>query len=520
MGIDIGGLDAAILSGYPGTIMSAWQQAGRAGRQGRDALVFMVASQNPLDQYYMQHPQAFFAQPHERAVVDLHNQRIWLRHLLCAARELPFSHEELARLPKAWRQALDELYEEGLLSSCALEDGSEGLCFPSRSRDVHLDVSLRSASQETYRILDENRNEIGTIEPPNVYREAHPGAIYQHGGENYRVTFLDRRRKIVRVREEYAPHYTRSSSRLSLTVERRRASRKLHGEVPLQVCLGDVLVEETVYGYQELEIGSERMVKRVNLSYPLTMRLHTVAVWLELPSRFLWEVLRQGDEGVRAGLHAIQHLLTGVMPLLIMCDRRDVGGFYHLHHPDLGTGAIFLYDAYAGGIGLAEVAFQRMEELLVLAHETVSRCPCEEGCPSCIQSGTCRLGNQELSKGGAQAVLASLLVRSEREGLPGEERLGTWVPDDLQMSRRRALEELLRRFYPSRRGPLPKKRAAPQRFSAGDVVEHPLYGLGVVLGIRRQGEEGGSLLTVRFVRRGITKEVEASQVALRSRGHS
>ena len=219
MGIDIGGLDAAIIAGYPGTIMSTWQQAGRAGRRGRDALIFLVASQNPLDQYYMGHPHDFFARPHELAVVDLRNPYIRLKHLLCGARELPLSADEVSRMDPELRATVGELRDLKLLEPCSLGDKSEGLTYPASRRDIHFRVALRSASHETFHILDQDRNEIGTIEPPNAYREAHPGAIYQHAEDDYRVVSLSRKENVILVRPENAPHYTRSLSMLGLYTE-------------------------------------------------------------------------------------------------------------------------------------------------------------------------------------------------------------------------------------------------------------------------------------------------------------
>jgi len=339
----------------------------------------MVASQNPLDQYYISHPREFFAQPHERALVDLENQHIRLKHLLCAARELPLLPAELARLSGEDRELVDELVKEELLAPAEGQDGA--LAYPPSRREVHLSVSLRAASHETYRILDEQGREVGSIEPPNVFREAHPGAIYQHGGDDYRVTFLDRQRKVVRVREEHLPHYTRAAGTLTVHVDRVYAEREVGGAAfPYRVALGEVLVEERIHSYQELRLGSDEMVRRVNLDYPLVLRLHTSAMWIVVPPalRPLLEAMEppapptdeapaeegagsgDGASSLDAALHASQHLLTGVMPLLVMCDRRDVDGFFHSAHPDLGAPAVFVYDAYEGGIGLAEVAYQRV----------------------------------------------------------------------------------------------------------------------------------------------------------------
>ncbi|MBM3189399.1 MAG: DUF1998 domain-containing protein, partial [Chloroflexi bacterium] len=484
----------------------------------------------------------------ERAIVDLENQHIGLKHLLCAARELPYAAEERAALPDEARQTLEELARRELLATVT-DDGVTKLAYPKERRNIHMQVSLRSASHVTYRILDEAENEIGTIEPPNVYREAHPGAIYQHGGDDYRVTFLERENHIVRVREETAPHYTRSSSALRVRVEAASTSRVVElGGLPLRAFLGDLLVEETVHSYQELELGSDRMIRRVNLTYPLVMRLHTRGMWLEIPPEIAQGLpARADDVGAEAeaqeageetpvgsetlfqGLHAVQHLLTGTMPLLVMCDRRDVDGYYHVAHPDLGAPTVFVYDACQGGIGLAEVAYGHLEALLHLAHATVSDCPCASGCPSCIQSGACRLRNESLDKGVARALLDALVgtSRPPRDLLQALGRREGAAPlRDLALSRELALGELEERTRGRsllERLPRAEARATPlasapaeRQWAEGDRVKHITYGQGVVLSSRLDG--GQELVTVRFARRGMVRELDAAKARLQRLG--
>ena len=535
MGIDIGGLDAAIICGYPGTVMSTWQQAGRAGRRGREALVFLVASQNPLDQYYMHHPADFFAQPHELAVVDLDNPHIMLKHLLCSAAEVPLEPDEMEAMPADSQAMIGRARELGLLASCSLPDGSEGLTYGQERRSVHMQVSLRAASHETYRILNEQRNEIGTIEPPNVFREAHPGAIYQHAGEDYRVTFLDRYRKTVSVREENVPNFTRSSSTLNLRIEQVHESRPITlGALTGNASLGEVQIEETVRSYQELRLGSDEMVRRVNLSYPLTMRLRTMAMWLAFPEQAqsiataaVVGEIKDPNQALGESLHAIQHLLTSTIPLLVMCDRRDISGYYHTKHADVGGAALFLYDACQGGIGLADIAYQRLESLLALAYETAIRCQCQTGCPSCIQMGSCRLRNESLSKAAAIAILSQLLGQEHEASRPISALVDTTQRQAASLlarsrvgSRERALVELDER---TRRGDLRQHfgthkqddatPAIEPQFATGDWIEHGTYGRGIVLSSRIDGRR--ELVKVRFLHRGRTREVDTSKVTLR-----
>jgi ATP-dependent helicase YprA (DUF1998 family) len=244
----------------------------------------------------------------------------------------------------------------------------------------------------------------------------------------------------------------------------------------------------------------------------------------------------EDEEGDPLGdaLHAIQHLAAGVMPLLVMCDRRDVDGSYHVAHPDLGLPAVFLYDVYEGGIGLAEIAYQRAGELLRLAHDTVSRCTCAGGCPSCIQAGGCRLRNESLNKGAAIALLGSLFASGGRVAgaggtgakvlQKGPQRALPASVVDRTPSGKRALEELLERTRQStvrRRleavpeSETPAERAAPQtpEFAKGDWVEQSPYGRGQVLAARV--EDGREIVRVRFMRRGMVREIDASKTPLR-----
>lgn len=536
MGIDIGGLDAAIIAGYPGTIISTWQQAGRAGRRGRDALIFLVASQNPLDQYYLHHPDKFFAQPHELAVVDLFNQHIGLKHLLCAARELPLTAMELSQMAAPLRTMVEALRQQGMLVPVVAVDGAEALhCAPGQS-EVHLRVSLRAVGSEAYRILDENHNEVGTIEPPNVFREAHSGAIYQHGGDTYRVMYLDRRSRTVHVREERVPHYTRANSASTLKVERILSAHIMGvNGMSLGVALGDVLVEEVIYSYQEMDLVGGEMVKRVNLTYPLAIRLPTKAMWITFPPAvkdLITHILPCSSDEVNVetekvdekspfaqGLHAIEHLLMGVMPLLVMCDRRDIDGYFHSQHPDLQAAAVFIYDAYEGGIGLAEIAYKRVGELLHLAYDTVRRCACKEGCPSCIQSGVCRFHNEMLHKGCAETILAAFAAQDlALADAPEIVRTAhnMWLLED-QVNK--ALRDLL--GYANRKEedtayPTGEPTTPQTGFLPGDKVEHSSYGRGIVIATRTQ--ERCELVTVRFAHRGMIKEIDTSKGTLRKAG--
>lgn len=523
LGIDIGGLDSAIIAGYPGSIMSTWQQAGRAGRRGREALVFLVASQNPLDQFYMLHPEQFFDEPHEQAVVDLANPFVRLRHLLCSTREVPWIMDELVYEPEDTRRDLAALKSAGLLEEQTVR-GRPCLAYPGddKRKGLHMQISLRSAGQVTFTIRDEQRHEVGTIQPPNVYREAHPGAIYQHIDGDYRVLALNPYEHTVTVRPENLPHYTRSHGASSISVARELAQRTLGTpDTGATVHLGEVVVTEVVSAYQELEMGSNRLVRRVNLDTPLRIRLHTTGLWIALPP-----ALEQAIPGLLEserrttldyGLHAVQHLLTGLVPLLIMCDRRDIGGESSVSHPDVGSSALFLYDAYEGGIGLAEAAYQQIERLLNLAYETVRGCSCSDGCPACIQSSNCRRGNEALDKQAAIGLLSMLsyaLAGSDSAAQTGRQQLAGGLARSLE----RAIEEIdqatFRRGLIGRSADAPEPEPAGPMYTVGNWVQHDVYGRGIV--IETDGTGNAAWVTVRFVRRSVIQRISArsSQIHL------
>ncbi|MFO7698676.1 MAG: DEAD/DEAH box helicase [Anaerolineae bacterium] len=524
LGIDIGGLDSAIIAGYPGSIMSTWQQAGRAGRRGKDALVFLVASQNPLDQFYMLHPEQFFDEPHEQAVVDLANPFVRLRHLLCSAREVPWILDEIAYEHEDTRRDLAALKGAGILEEQVVR-GRASLAYPGddKRKGLHMQLSLRSAGQTTYAIRDEQRHEVGSIQPPNVFREAHPGAIYQHIDGDYRVLALNTYEHTVTVRPESLPHYTRSQSASSISVSRELVQRPLGlDDRGPTVHLGEVVVTEVVSAYQELEMGSNRLVRRVNLEKPLRIRLHTTGLWISLPPQLEQAMPGLSDSERRTtleyGLHAVQHLLTGLVPLLVMCDRRDIGGESSVKHPDVGRSALFLYDAYEGGIGLAEAAYQQVERLLALAHDTVRSCSCSDGCPACIQSSNCRRGNEALDKQAAIGILAQLTIQfadSDAAARTGRQQLAGGLSRSLE----RAIEEIdqatIRRGLVSRSADAAdaEPELAGPAYAVGTWVHHAVYGRGIV--IETDGTGNAAWVTVRFVRRSVIQRISAKSAQLK-----
>jgi DEAD/DEAH box helicase domain-containing protein len=405
LGIDIGALDIAVLAGYPGSNMSFWQQAGRVGRRAeREAVVVLVAGDDAMDQYHIQHPDAFFGRAMEHAAVDPSNASIQLGHLVCAAAERPLETDDLGLFPSNAARLVDRLADAGELSA--------GPPWRGVSSATHLDVSLRGTSRAPYSLQTAGQR-IGAIEPPYLQRECYPGALYLHNGRGYRVQSIDQTAHVVVLEE--ASTDTRTTPLVEVRVEPRDeplASRELTvGETRLNTTVGSLRVCETVAGYRESRRGESFTC---SLDQPLDSVLDTVGVWLDMPAQL------EPDD---ASLHAFEHALVNAVPLALLCDRRDVGS-------TTDEQRIYVYDFAEGGIGLAEKAYEVLETLLERAATLLRECPCAEGCPSCMHLPGCPRGNGSLDKVGGLALLegravdgariAERLLRSSSEAGPGE----------------------------------------------------------------------------------------------------
>ncbi len=394
LGIDVGALDVAVLAGYPGSMMSFWQQAGRVGRRGEhEAVVVLVAGDDALDQFYVSHPDAFFGRAMEHAVVDPSNAAIQLGHLLCAAHERPLDEAELGSLfPPNARSLVERLASVGELS--------DGPPWTARGRSPHTDLSLRGTSRAPF-TLQSGRRAIGTIEPPYLQRECYPGALYLHNGRGYRVTRIDESARVVHL--EASPIEGRTSPLLDVAVEPRdqpAATRAVRlGQTDWMVGLGPLVVRETVIGYREQRRGEGLTYA---LETPLSLQLDTVGLWLDVPS-----VL----EADQPALHAFEHALINSLPLVVLCDRRDVGS-------SNAGGRVFVYDFAEGGTGLAEKAYQLLETVLGRAASLLRDCPCTEGCPNCVHLAGCPSANSQLDKLGGQALLEGRAVATARAVKP------------------------------------------------------------------------------------------------------
>jgi DEAD/DEAH box helicase domain-containing protein len=400
LGIDVGGLDAALLVGFPGTIASVWQRAGRAGRGADPSLAVLIAQDDALDQYLMRHPDYLFERPCEHAVVDPGNPYILTRHLRCAAAEIALVPGDLElfgeRSPKIielLERAGDVTFRRGRWHWT----GSQR--YPATSVDV------RSASGSTFRIVAD-RKTIGTVEEGRAFEQVHPGAVYLHQGDAYVVRALDLQKRVAAVASHAAEYHTQARSTTDLTI-RRPLDSKPWG--PTTMHFGEVEVTTQVTGFARKQLFTDSVIGVEALELP-PQRLETTALWFEVPTD-LEERTRESGLDFAGGIHALEHAAIGVLPLFAMCDRWDIGGVSYPAHPQTGTSAIFIYDGHPGGVGITEKGYLLVDALMAATREVIEACPCEGGCPSCIQSPKCGNLNQPLDKRAALALLEGLLRR-------------------------------------------------------------------------------------------------------------
>ncbi len=403
LGVDIGGLDATVLAGFPGTISSMWQQAGRSGRQGRPGLSVLVAGDDQLDRWYVRHPEQLLDRDPEPAVINPANEHILLPHLRCAAHELPLEHRD----EDLWPALDDGVRALARKDSIWIRHRVDSpMAVWATGERPHHRVGLRSSGGGQIRITDRGLL-VGTVDAGRACRDVHPGALYLHLGQPYRVTDLDLDRREAQVERDEGDLTTQPRSETSLRVlevDQRR------GLGPIRAGIGTVEVERRVVGFVERDAHTGAPLEHHELQLP-AHHLITRAVWFECKT-----VIGLLDAtAVRGSLHALEHAAIGLLPLFTICDRWDVGGVSTAHDADLGGPAIVIYDAYAGGVGIAELAYERAEALLAATAGVIASCDCSKGCPSCVQSPKCGNGNDPLDKQGALRLLDRVLSgRAER----------------------------------------------------------------------------------------------------------
>lgn len=396
LGIDIGALDAALVTTFPGTVASLRQMWGRAGRSEAGIGVY-IAGEDALDQFFCRHPDEFLARPVEAAIIDPFNETIHLRHLHAAIYELPLRDADA----EFFGEKLGEFAGQLVAAGVAREE--RGRWLP-RGEDFPAGrIALRSASNENFHVVDADSGEVmGTIESERVFTTAHPGAVYMHLGRQYEIEQLNTATHTVVARPFDGDWYTQARYETDTFIEELRESRPA-GEAELN--FGHVTVSEQVTGYQRKSISGHETLSLEPLDLP-PQHFTTQALWYTLPA------FEPGDDlpldVLQGSLHAAEHAQIAVLPLIAMCDRWDIGGLSTAFHPQTGLPTIFIYDGHPGGVGITERGFAEFARLVADARRLIAECPCSGGCPSCIQSPKCGNLNEPLHKSGALELLGSL----------------------------------------------------------------------------------------------------------------
>ncbi|WEH40488.1 DEAD/DEAH box helicase [Streptomyces sp. AM 2-1-1] len=399
LGIDVSGLDAVVIAGYPGTRASLWQQAGRAGRAGQGALAVLVARDDPLDTFLVHHPEALFQQPVESTVLDPDNPYVLAPHLCAAAAELPLTAADIALFGPTVPELLPQLEAAKLLRRRAA-----GWHWTRRERAADL-TDIRGGGGRPVQIVEEGTGRLlGTVDEAASHTSVHEGAVHLHQGRTYLVRKLDLEDSVALVEEASPPYSTNARDTTAITV------LETDTTIPWgegRLCYGSVEVTNQVVSFLRRKLITGEVLGETKLELP-PRTLRTRAVWWTVTEDQL-DAARINPEILGGALHAAEHASIGMLPLFATCDRWDIGGVSVPLHPDTLLPTVFVYDGHPGGAGFAERAFHTARAWLSATREAIASCECEAGCPSCIQSPKCGNGNEPLHKRGALRLLTELL---------------------------------------------------------------------------------------------------------------
>ena len=400
LGIDVHGLDAVLLAGYPGTRAAFWQQVGRAGRGGGDALGILVARDDPLDTYLVNHPETLFGAAVEATVFDPDNPHVLRPHLCAAAHESPLVADELELFGPQARACVDELTASGLLRRRA-----QGWYWTDRRRASDL-TDIRSAGGSPVQLVESGTGRVvGTVDAGGAHASAHAGAVYVHRGETYLVESLDLDQRVAVMSPASVDFSTTAREIVDIRVAQVRESQNWAGAT---LTLGDVEVTHQVVSYLKRRSPGGEVIAEEPLDLP-PRTLRTTAVWWTVTDEVLAEAGLSAAE-LPGAAHAAEHCSIGLLPLFATCDRWDIGGVSTAHHPDTGQLTVFVYDGYPGGAGFSERGFRVAGDWLAATRASIAACECVDGCPSCIQSPKCGNQNHPLDKPGALVLLDALLA--------------------------------------------------------------------------------------------------------------
>jgi DEAD/DEAH box helicase domain-containing protein len=412
LGIDIGGLDLCVLVGYPGTVMTTWQRGGRVGRSGRESAIVLIPDQDALDQYIVNHADRFLGSNYEIAVIDPFNPEILKNHLPCAAAELPIcaAYDDISE--ETVIKALDDLTMSGRLLQTF--EGDQWICANTRPHRL-VDIRSVGLSYTIVKDIGGTTSPLGKNEGVRALKECHSGAVYLHRGETYTVESLDLENKVIHAVPANVPYFTRALSVKETEILETMASKPAGNFI---IRLGRVRVTEHITSYEVRQLFSHALLAKNPLDLP-PQTFETVGFWIEIEPILASKIKKAGLDFM-GGIHAIEHALISMFPLFAVCDRSDIGGISIPLHPQLEKGAIFVYDGYPGGIGLAARGYEIILPLIERTKELITSCGCQQGCPSCIHSPKCGSGNKPLDKDAASELLRYL---------SGEKDLGDDSPE-------------------------------------------------------------------------------------------
>jgi DEAD/DEAH box helicase domain-containing protein len=408
LGIDVSGLDAVVVAGFPGTRAAWWQQVGRAGRNAGDALAVLVARDDPLDTYLVTHPEALLDQAVEQTVFDPGNPYVLAPHLCAAAQEVPLREHDLALFGPTAGELVTELTEAGRLRR------RPNGWYWTHPEPAHALTDIRSGAGRPFALVEKGTGRVvGTVDASSAHATAHAGAVYVHRGETWVVDSLDLHDHVATIERADVDYSTTARELTDITLVE-ELDHRTWGEA--RISFGTVEVSHQVVSYLRRRQPSGQVLEEVRLDLP-EQTLLTQAVWWTLPDDLLLEHgLARAD--LPGAAHAAEHCSIGLLPLFATCDRWDIGGVSTAHHADTGRLTVFVYDGHAGGAGISARGFAAAHAWLAATRETIASCECPDGCPSCVQSPKCGNQNNPLDKQGAIALLDVLLADAPAAASP------------------------------------------------------------------------------------------------------
>lgn len=398
LGIDIGDLDLCLLMGYPGSIMASYQRGGRVGRGGRESLVVLIGQEDALDQHFMRNPDDFFGRNVESAVINPVNTTIMDQHLHCAAAEFSLSSSEELLQNEMIQKGIERLCQKTIL----LQSSSGDEWYSTRKYPQRL-INLRGSGSQLTIINSTSGEIVGEVDSARALKECHPGALYLHRTKSWLVENLDLAAREVIAREVRVPYYTRATSNKQTEILSVLEEKYVYG---CRVRLGNLRVTEQVTGFQKRNKHTSQLITTIPLDLPEQV-LETEGVWIDIDET-IQTAMGNGRLHFMGSIHAMEHSMIAMFPLLILCDRNDIGGISCVRHEQTEMASIFIYDGQPGGVGLSSEAFVNFKQLLDQASKTVSNCSCKTGCPSCVHSPKCGSGNRPIDKEGCLALMRKI----------------------------------------------------------------------------------------------------------------